>query len=479
MNKNKDTDTGGDVRLKRALGLFTGVLLVIGVMMGSGVYKKIIPMAQSGISGSWILLAWIIPGIITIFGAFILSGLSSLTEESGGVYEYFRLSLGNFFSFLFGWTDYIIIGSASVAALAFIFSQTVNTLIPLPNPFHSLEHISIAGFIFPFADSGIKILSIASIFLLTWVNYRGVEKGGMINNIITSGKVLGILVIIVAGLTYHSPETVINIPAVVKPVETGSLSSGMFISAFFGAMLSALWAYDGWLDISFVTGEIKNPKKNVPLAIFFGVSIAMFLYVSVNYAYMQVMPVDQLARVNKNEIGAAVVAETMLGSAGKIFIAALIMISTFGALNAVILSHSRIYFRMAQENYFFKNAAAVHPKFHTPHVALMYTMVWSIVLVITGTFDMLTDMVIFASFLFNFLLALALIKMKRKGLINEKVIGYPVIPVLMMLFSGALVINTIIIQPKETLTGMCLVLSGVFFYFYFKMKNNSRQEISG
>jgi APA family basic amino acid/polyamine antiporter len=160
----------------------------------------------------------------------------------------------------------------------------------------------------------------------------------------------------------------------------------------------------------------------------------------------------------------------MLGSFGKIFIAALIMMSTFGALNGVILSHSRIYFRMAQENYFFKSAAAVHPKFHTPHISLIYTMTWSIVLVISGTFDMLTDMVIFASFLFNFMLSLALIKMKRMGVIKERVIGYPILPILMMLFSGALVINTIIRQPRESLVGICLVLSGVFFYFYFKQK---------
>lgn len=472
MIHKQNDNQNGSVGLKRALGLFTAVLLVVGIMMGSGVFKKIIPMSQLGIDRYWILLAWIIPGIITIFGAFIISGLSSLTEESGGVYEYLRLSFGNFFSFLFGWTDYTIIGSASVAALAFIFSQTVNTVIPLPNPFESLEHLSVAGFIFPFADSGIKLLSILAILFLTFVNYRGVENGGLMNNIITSAKVLGILFIIVAGITYHPQENVTSNVTLIKTADAAGLEGGLFISAFLGAMLSALWAYDGWLDISFVTGEIKNPKKNVPLAILFGVCIAMFLYVSANYAYMQVMSVEELALVNKNEIGAAIVSEKMLGTAGKILIAVLIMLSTFGALNAVILSHSRIYFRMAQENYFFRNAAAVHPGFQTPHISLIYTMAWSIVLVISGTFDMLTDMVIFASFLFNFMLALALVKMKKKGIIKEKIIGYPFIPVLMMLFSAALVLNTIIRQPKESLIGICLVLSGVFFYYYFKNKSN-------
>jgi len=476
LNEKNEIETGAKgAGLKRALGLFTGILLVIGIMIGSGVFKKIIPMAQSGIDKSWILVAWIIPGIISICGAFIISGLSSLTEESGGVYEYLRLSFGNFFSFLFGWTDFTIIGSASVAALAFMFSQTVNTIVPLPNPLQSLAHLSIAGFIFPFADSGIKLLSIISIVLLTWVNTRGVENGGIINNIMTSGKVLGLLIIIVIGLFYTSPNAVTNIPSV-TPVAKG-LQGGAFISAFFGAMLSALWAYDGWLDISFVTGEIKNPKRNVPLAIIFGVCITMFVYVLINFVYMHVVPLEQLAAVGQNQIGAAVVVESMIGKAGKTLIVILIMVSAFGSLNAILLSHSRIYFRMAQENFFFKKAAAVHPKFQTPHISLLYTMTWSLVLVISGTFDLLTDMVVFASFLFNFMLSLALIQMKRKGLIKERVIGYPVIPVIMMLFSLALIVNTVMIQPKQTLTGICLVLSGVFFYLYFKSRNGASKKL--
>ena len=155
-----------------------------------------------------ILMAWIIAGIITMFGAFTLSGLASMTEDSGGVYEYLRLSFGNFFSFLFGWTDFTIMGCASVAAVAFIFAQTVHALIPLPNPFISLEHVSIGNFIFPFADSGIKLLAIAAIILLTWVNYRGVRKGGIVNNVVTSAKILGILILIVLGLSYIAPATV-------------------------------------------------------------------------------------------------------------------------------------------------------------------------------------------------------------------------------------------------------------------------------
>ncbi|MEP6724951.1 MAG: amino acid permease, partial [Bacteroidota bacterium] len=399
-----------ETTLVRALGIFTATLLVAGIMIGSGVFKKIIPMAQTGLNETWILTAWVLAGIITMFGAFNLAGLSSLTEESGGVYEYLRLSFGNFFSFLFGWTDFTIIGTASVAALAFIFSQTINTLVPLPNPFQQWQHISIGNFIYPFADSGIKLLAITTIVILTWVNYRGVRESGLLNNIFTSAKILGILIVILLGL-FYTPQSIQQQPEVAYTVRN-TLHGSAFFSAFFMVMVSVFWAYDGWVDIAAITGEIKNPKRNVPLAIIIGVSMATGLYVLVNYAYMKVLSLDKLAAVSENEIGAAVVAKTLLGNIGQTMIIVLIMISVFGALNGVILSHTRIYFRMAQEKFFFKKVARIHPRHRTPHFALLYTMVWSCILVVSGTFDILTDMVIFATFLFYGLLAAALIKMK-------------------------------------------------------------------
>lgn len=452
--------------LKRVLGLGTGILLVAGMMIGSGVFKKIVPMAQTGLSETWILLAWAGAGIITLFGAFTLAGLSSLTEESGGVYEYLRLSFGNFFSFLFGWTDFTIMGCASVAAVAFIFAQTVNVFIPLGNPFHAWETIGVGGFMFPFADGGIKLLAIAAIVLLTWINYRGVQNGGLINNIISSAKIIGILLLIIMGLSYAPVHT--------NDVQAETAGSGLkgvtFFSALLAAMLNAFWAYDGWSNISFITGEIKNPKRNIPIAIISGVAIAMALYLLANAAYMHVLPLDQLKTVDQSRIGAAVVAETLLGKAGQSLIVVLIMISVFGTLNGIILAHARIYYRMAQEGYFFRKAKTVHPVYRTPSVALLYTMVWSCILVISGTFDMLTNMVIFAGFLFYLLLAWALLKMKRNGSIKEKVTGYPFVPAFIFLFSLALIVNTVATQPVQSLIGLGLVLSGVFFYFYFKSK---------
>lgn len=455
------------IPLNRVLGLGTGILMVAGIMIGSGVFKKIAPMAATGLDETQILLAWICAGIFTMFGAFTLAGMATITSESGGVYEYLRMSTGNFLSFLFGWTAFTILGSGSIAALAFVFAQSLNTLIQIPDPLHALKDVSIGNFLFPFASSGVKIVAVISICVLTWVNYRGTKNGGMVNNIVTSAKILGILLLIILGVFHQNSAAASSIEDI--PGNTTFSATDVF-TAFFGAMLSSLWAYDGWAHMSSVTGEIKNPTRNVPIAIISGVGIAMFLYVALNYAFMQVLPLNELAAIDENHIAAAAVAGAVMGKAGTVVISVLIMICTFGALNACIIVYPRIYYRMAQEGFFFKNVANVHPKFRTPYVSLIYSMVWSIILTISGTFDLLTNLVVFSGFLFWILMSSGLIIFKRKGIITSKVIGYPVVQILFLLFSLVLIVNTTIVQPLQSLTGLILLLSGVPFYYYFKKK---------
>jgi APA family basic amino acid/polyamine antiporter len=455
-----------EATLVRSLGVFTGTLLVAGVVIGSGVFKKIVPLAQTGLSEEWIIAAWVLAGLITMGGAFNLAALSSLTQESGGIYEYLRLCFGNLASFLFGWTDFAIIGSASVAALGFIFSQTVNSFLPLPNPLQAWAGVSIGHVIYPFADSGIKLLALGTISVLTWVNYRGVAASGALGNIFTGAKILGLLLLIVVGIFVAAPAQA----PVAVPSPTTAPGSASFFSALFSALLSIFWAYDGWVDLSFVTGEMKNPTRDVPRAIIGGVAIAIGLYVLVNYAYMHVLPLPQLAAVRPNEIGAAVVAEAALGKWGKTGVTLLIMVSVFGTLNAVLLSHSRIYFRMAQERFFFASAAVVHPRYRTPHMALLYTLAWSSLLVISGTFDLLTDMVIFATFLFYGLVAVAVLKMKHQGKLNEPARGYPFLQVFLLLFALTLLVNTVVTQPRQSLLGLGLMLTGLPFYGYFRWR---------
>ena len=452
------------ILLKRVIGLPTGILLVTGIMIGSGAFKKIAPMSRALMSEPYILLVWIVAGIITIFGAFTYAGLSSITRETGGVYEYLRLIYGDFVAYLLGWTYFTIVGTGSIAALAFVFSQSADSLFHFPVLAAAFTDLSIAHFIYPFRGLSVKILAMTMIIVLTWINIQGVKNAGKLNNIVTSAKIVGILLLITAGIFYTSnPSGILQGDPTFPPLKGAALFSG-----FFGALLSALWAYDGWANVTFVTGEIKNPERNIPYAIIGGVGIATVLYVLLNFIYMKVLSVGQLATIPDQKIAAAVVSETLFGKASTTLIVLLILTSTFGALNGCIIAYPRISFRMAQEKVFFKKAAFVHPVYKTPYMALIFTAIWACVLVIAGTFDEITNLVVFSNYLFFGLAAAGLIKMKMQKKIMKKVVGYPVLPVVIILFSGILVVNTIVVNTRASLLGLLLMFSGLPFYFWFK-----------
>lgn len=462
--RNQHTDET-KIPLRRILGLGTAILLVAGNIIGTGVFKKIVPMAATGLSENEILLAWIVAGIVALTGAFTISGLAKLTTKSGGLYEYMRLAFGKFSGFILGWSGFSIGLSGALAAVAFIFAQSVNALIPLANPLQQWSDISIGNFIYPFKSSGIKILAIATIGVLTWSNYRGVKNASVLNNILTSLKIIGILVLIVLGLLFTSSET-----ASVTPAINPHLKEAGTLTAFFAAVLSAFWAYDGFTNITYIAGEVKNPKRNVPIAIISGVCLVIILYVLINHSYMKAVPIQQLGKLGDNQIAASYIAGNILGNTGTTFISLLIMLSSLGTLNVLVLFYARLYYRMAHENMFFRNAGKVHPKFRTPYIALRYSMIWSMVLVLSGTFDMLSDMSILMSFIFYAFLAVGLIKFKRRKIISDRLPGYPWAPISFILFALVIAANTFITQPKLSMTGIGLVAIGIPFYFYFEWK---------
>ncbi|MFZ1799667.1 MAG: amino acid permease [Chitinophagaceae bacterium] len=456
------------IPLSRTIGLTTAVLLVAGTLIGSGIFKKIAPMSDLLMNQNYILLAWLLAGIISMFGAFTMSGFAGLTTESGGIYEYLRLTFGNLFSFLYGWASFIVIGSGGNAAIAYIFAQSINSVIPLPNPLDAWKDISIGNYIYPFEGSGVKILAILSIIVLSWVNVLGAKKGGNLGNFFTAAKIIGILTLIVMGIFYSGApvaETVSNI----------STTNTSILSAVIAAMVSAFWAYDGWYCIGFMSGEIKDPKRNVPRSIIIGIAIVIVVYVLINYAFMQVMSLPALASLDENAIAGVEVARIMMGNAGVLFLAVLIAVSTFGTLNSLIITYPRMYYRMAQEKFFPKKFEYVHPTFRTPYIAIIYSGAWTCVMVITGTFDMLTNTIIIVEFLFFILLGVGLIKMKRAGKITGKLIAYPLSPIILILFSIALIINTFIEMPVESIAGIGFTLLGVPIYFYYKKKYKAGQ----
>ncbi|MCU0372798.1 MAG: amino acid permease [Ignavibacteria bacterium] len=458
------------------LGLFTSLMIVISSMIGSGIFKKIAPMSAELGSPGLILLCWLIPGIITMIGATTNAEIASLIAEPGGQYVYFKKMYGNAFAFLYGWSCFSVIQSASIASIAYVFAESVNAVIPLPGLSPGMESVVVLGIFRPFTGFGVKAFTIVTILFLTSVNYFGVIFGGVLTNIFTGLKVLGILLIIVLGIAVSGGSAGNLTPVWESRSFTYGSELGLF-GAMFAAMLSAFWAYDGWNNIGYLGGEIKNPKRNIPLALFGGVAGVILIYLVVNTTFLYVMPVGEIIDVSQkeNSIIAIEVMRKFLGMGGALFISILIMVSTFGTTNGTILASSRIYFAMAKDKLFFNLAATHHSKYRTPHVSLIIQGVWASTLVLSGSFDQLTDMLIFASFIFYGMGAFGVFVLRRKmkdTVRVYKVPGYPVLPALFVLFCATLVIVTIIQNPRDAGIGLGLVLIGIPFYVFWRRKNS-------
>ena len=462
------------------LGLFTAMMIVISSMIGSGVFKKIAPMSDQLGSPGLILLCWLIPGIITMIGAATNAEIASLIAEPGGQYVYFKSMYGKAFAFLYGWSCFSVIQSASIASIAYVFAESVNAVIHLPRLSPGWEQIVVLGIFYPFQGFGVKLLTILTIIFLTSANYLGVMFGGIIVNIFTSLKVLGILLIIILGLTISNGSLQNITPVLEKQNFTYGTNLGLF-GAMFAAMLAAFWPYDGWNNIGYLGGEVKNPKRNIPLSLFGGVAIVIIIYLAINFVFLYIMPVDEIIKTAKIEhsIIAIEVMRKFLGNNGAFFISILIMVSTFGTTNGTILASSRIYFAMAKDKLFFETAGYHHKKFRTPHISLLIQGLWASILVLSGTFDQLTDMLIFASFIFYGMGAFGVFVLRKK-LPNVKrvykVPGYPVLPAIFVLFCATLVVVTIIQNPRDSGIGLGLVLIGIPFYLFWNSKIKKRNN---
>ncbi|CAN5391292.1 amino acid permease [soil metagenome] len=471
------TDTSNDNHssgLLRKLGLFTATLIVVSSMIGSGVFKKAAPMTLELQSGGLVLLAWVLAGIITLFGAITNAEIAGLIAEPGGQYVYFKRMYGRFFAFMYGWSCFSVIQTASIASIAYVFAESVNSVLPLPHLSDAMESFTIFGLFTPFASFGVKALTITTIMFLTGANYLGVLFGGMITNFFTVLKVIGIIIIIFFAFIIGGGSVGNISPVGENPAAVYGSSLGL-TGALFAAMLGAFWAYDGWNNIGFLGGEIKNPKRTIPLALYFGVGAVIVIYLLTNFAYMYVMPVNEIIGLanKENTIIAVEVMRKFSGNFGAMFISILIMVSTFGTTNGTILASSRIYFAMAKDNLFIKRAGNVHAKYKTPSTSLLIQGLWSSLLVLSGTFDQLTDMLIFASFIFYGAGALGVFVLRKKMKDDHrpfKAPGYPFVPAIFVLFCIALVGITIIQNPRDAGIGLGLVLIGIPFYYYWRGK---------
>lgn len=455
-------------QLNRNLGLRIAIIVVMGNIIGSGVYKKVAPMAAELHSPGWVLICWLLGGIITLMGALCNAEIASMLADTGGEYSYYKKIYGRFFSFLYGWSNFAAIKTAAVASIAYVFAQSLNSIIALPPVLESWQDCGIAGIFYPFAGFNVKLAAIALVLLLTWVNTRGLKTGAGLSSLLMIMVLTGITLIVVSGLSSEKAN-------LSSAFDLGTPSdTPVTLSAVFSAMLAAFWAYEGWNSVGFLGGEIKNPHRNVPLSITIGLLLVILLYLLVNATYLAVLPVAAMEQVNAagNTIAAIEAVKTFAGNSGVLLISVLILITTLGCTHATILSNARTYYAMATEKVFFSKIARLN-KASVPGNALWLQGCWAALLILSGSFDQLTDMLIFAAFIYYGATTLGVFILRKKMPDMPrpyKVWGYPVVPALFILFCLLLVGNTLIERPREAGIGLTLILTGIPFYWWFGRK---------
>ena len=427
--------------LPRRLGLLDSAAIVVGTIIGSGIFVVPNLVARSLPSEPWILAAWIFTGVLSFFGALAYAELGAMMPATGGQYVFLREAYGPLFGFLCGWTNFFIVISAAIAWLSITFATHVAYFVVLT----------------PLISKAVAVALIASVTLL---NYRGVVVGAVVQKTFTLMKVLGLVVLVVSAFlgARHPAEPAVGSPS----------ASAVTLSGFGVAMIACLLSYDGWVALSFVAGEVKNPKRNLPLALALGLLLAIAIYVLANVAYLRVLSPSEMASTPR--VG-ALVAERSLGPAGGAFVAATILLSIVGAINGWAMTAPRIYFAQARDGLFFRRFATIHPRFQTPHLSILMFGAWSALLAITGTYETLAAYAMFAAWVFYGMTSIGVIVLRRtqpERARPYRMTGYPVTLLVFASVALAFVVNTFISTPGPALVGTLLIAAGVPVYFIWK-----------
>jgi APA family basic amino acid/polyamine antiporter len=422
--------------LPRRLGLLDALSIVVGIVIGGGIFLVPNLVAQELKSATSILAVWIFAGVISFFGSLACAELGTAIPSTGGQYVFLREAYGPLIGFLCGWSMFVVARTAQVAWLAVILALYVSYFVPL-------------------SPWGSKLLGIGAIALFTAINYRGVTAGAMVQKIFTLAKVAGLLVIICSAFLWSG-----------KAVSTAPVVDGGFSLSSFGvALIASLLAYDGWVQVTFVAGEIRNPQRNVLWALALGSIVCIAVYVLANVAYLRVLPIAEIAV--SPHVGATL-AERVLGSRGGILVSLTILISIIGTLNGCFLTSPRVYFAQARDGLFFRKFGEVHPRYQTPGFAIVAQGVWAVVLLVSGSYETLVDYALFALWLSYGLMVAGVIILRRKqpNLARPyRMWGYPVTPVLFLVITGWFLVNMLRTRPVPSLAGLLLIATGVPVYF--------------
>jgi APA family basic amino acid/polyamine antiporter len=441
------------------LGIWSAAAIVVGTVIGSGVF--LVPSSMIAKVGSvkMLFVVWVVAGILSLFGALTYAELAAAMPDAGGEYVYLTAAYGPFWGYLYGWTQFTVAKSGSIATLAAGFYTYLTVFLPVLSRPVIVTPFMIGPNHTPFEIHYGQLVAIGVILMLGAVNYVGVRVGGDLQVLVTGVKILLIFAIIAVGLFSGRGD---------YSHLSQHIPSAGGVAGFFAAMVSALWAYDGWNNVTMVSSEIRHPGRNLPRALILGTLAVIATYLLINVAYFYVLTPVEVA-------GAQRLASNMMahlyGTTAAAAVSIAVLISIFAALNGSILTGARVPYAMARDGLFFRVAAKVDPKFLTPGNSVVLLCLWSSVVVLSGWYDDLYNFVIFGSWILYLMTAVSVFVLRRKqpDLVRPyRTLGYPVVPVLFVAVAAFLLVNTLHTRPRESLMGLFLMALGVPLYYYWK-----------
>ncbi len=453
---------GVETGLVRGLGLLDATTLVVGSMIGSGIFIVSADIARQVASPALLIATWVVTALLTLIAALSYGELAAAMPQAGGQYVYLREAFGPLSGFLFGWTMFLVIQTGTIAAVAVAFAKFTGVFYPAIS---AQQYIVRLG---PVGISTQQLLAMAVLILLTWVNTRGVRTGARVQNTFTFAKTAALLGLVGLGLLLGRNAAALerNFGQFWQGADWGWWS----VKLVGVAMVGALFSSDAWNNVTFTAGEVRNPRRNVPLALALGVAIVSAIYIACNFVYLSVLPLEGIQGAQEDRVATAA-AKVILGPVAVQVMAAAIMISTFGCANGLILAGARVYYAMALDGLFFLRVARLHPRRHTPVVSLTVQCAWACLLTLSGTYSDLLDYVIFAVLLFYILTIAGIFVLRRRRPEMERpyrALGYPVLPAVYIALAGLIEVLLLLYKPKYTWPGLIIVLLGVPVYLLWR-----------
>ena len=464
---------------KRSLGLWDATMLVAGSMIGSGIFIVSASMMRDLGSPAWMLVAWVVAGVLTVLAALSYGELAGMMPKAGGQFVYLQRAYGKLTAFLYGWTAFTVITSGIIAAVAVAFAKFSAVFFPVLSPDNILLDL---GFM---KVSAAQVYAISAILLLTWFNTRGVDNSKTFTTVFTTIKVVAVLALIVVGLSVGLGTDMLatnfnegwSAASLAKDGTITPLTGIALLSALGVAMVGSLFSSDGWNSVTFIAGEIKEPQRNIPRSLALGTFLVTALYVLANITYLALLPNEGIMHAEADRVGTAA-AEVIMGPAAVSVMAVLIMVSTFACINGYVLVGPRMYYAMAKEGLFFKKAGELSKK-GVPQWALWVQCVWSCVLCFSGTYGDLLDYATFASLLFYIVTIAGIFILRKREPGTERpyrATGYPLVPALYILCALGFCVNLLVNKPDFTVGSLVIVGLGAVVFFVTGM---NKREANG